>query len=627
MRALAILGALTLLAGVSWWLFTTETARPAEDPGATLTLEKASQARASTAIEALPRAEPREQAAATVETAIAPAEDSHDRLDVLVTFRGLPIEGAAVRVWEPPDQIDETPPTRSARSDSRGRCHLSVSGPRGKIRGEHAGEGAATTEDWDRARSSEVTLELRPVVRVSGRVLWPNDQPAQEAIVRKVGDGRRGPIPSTGIPANEQGEFELLIEPNTAVDLVAQVENIKSPPVRVFGGAGQWVTTTLYLPGAFRIEGTVDNDVGFVLPDVTVVVWHLAAENASIIQLFSAGSSAQQSRLETDLAGYFGCDVPGPGRYEVIAEGPHRISARELVTLDTGQRSAQLQLTLPTPQSITGRVVRADGRVLPGVRVRAEPDVLDNPYAVIDQGPSRDQLYPTRSTQTDSLGAFTLDRLHPGVEYRLRCQPDSKDRDSVAWVRHVPPGTRDVEIVVDEQSLQGARLQGRVVSGRTGQPVGSFELQVTLNIPAPPPIFASGGFQKVSVDDPNGEFLVTGLVPGERYALRVETEGFPVRCVDPVEATLEKSPLEIVVDVAGSLDVRASTSFAGLGVSLSLLPPLEPKVSQNIDASGNAHFDELPFGRYTVMIRREAELLFMGEVAVVAGEVTVFEID
>ena len=80
-----------------------------------------------------------------------------------------------------------------------------------------------------------------------------------------------------------------------------------------------------------------------------------------------------------------------------------------------------------------------------------------------------------------------------------------------------PPRDTPAQFEGDETELRKAELQGRVTNGRTGQPVQRARVVVVNRDGEGPPVSV--------LTDQNGQYIVTGLVPG-RYTVHISKPGF-----------------------------------------------------------------------------------------------------
>ncbi len=631
-----------LLAGLGWWV-SAYLESPGMDPDAAQPLTPGTQdvpravplpTLAERAPEdstrVAPEAGPEDESEPPVDppTALDERGASTDGLPILVQLQGSPVSGAAVSLWESPAQSHEDPPHHRGTTDSHGRCLIRTGATRGTVYVWSETDRASAIARW--SSREELVVDLSPMARVRGRVLWPDERPAADATV--VFDAKASFMSTASIDrvqeVDSRGRFEIDLDARTVQEVVARVGASESPPMKLFVEAGESKEVTLYLPGAFRIEGIVLDPHGAPLPDIEVRIWHLPSDDSTTNEMFS--SPAQQHRVKTGGLGEFSCDMSGPGRFEVLARSASNTTRYAEVTLEATKPSTFIELTLPATRAIAGRVVWTDGTPASATQVRAEPDLPENPMAALSQAASLRDRFPNRSTQTEPDGSFRIEGLHPDVTYRLSCQPDGDD-PATHYLRHVLPGTLGLEIVLDEESLRGAVLTGRI-RARDGSPIPRATVECFRITPTPFPIYSHGMVGEPHiVDDPGGMFEIEHLVPGDVYGVKVVADGFAIAGRDGIEMDLPGREVEVVVGGPGSLEVRVRAPGRRLeDVTVIVLPmPFFLGASEElaVDPAGFAHTEACPPGEVFLVIRNSDKTIVRSQAVVTSGQTTVVTMD
>ncbi len=248
--------------------------------------------------------------------------------------------------------------------------------------------------------------------------------------------------------------------------------------------------------------------------------------------------NASGSGTATDAAGHFAMRNLEPGRYRLWAERNGfvrqeygaRGAGRQgtVLTLDPGQRIADIDLRLTPHSIVTGTVVDEDAEPLAGVSVQMLKQSYRN---------GRKQLAPAGFAQTNDLGAYRVFGVPPGKYYVAAsyrqpfgivdrtAKPASAQVDEQVFAPTYYPGATDlwsaavVELKPGNQ-LSGVNLTLRKmhavrVRGSIGGP-GSVSLRP----------HDSGGADlnphMVRVRDSSGNFELRGVLPGA-YILSAQT--------------------------------------------------------------------------------------------------------
>jgi len=244
----------------------------------------------------------------------------------------------------------------------------------------------------------------------------------------------------------------------------------------------------------------------------------------------------------TDARGHFAIEDVEPGDYRLWVERNGYIRSEygarrpnhpgTILALGRGQRLRDIILHIVPQSAITGRVFDEDGEAISNVQIQA----LQYSYVR-----GKRQLVPSESGLTNDLGEYRIHGLTPGgyvisamfrsTEIRSGASRTGDDRrgESAPEEGYAPtyyPGTSDpaaaipVEVAAGNQirgidltllRIPTARVRGRVWNGITNRP-GRNAMVMLL-----PRESARLGFfnrNATSVQDPDGNFEIHGVVPG-----------------------------------------------------------------------------------------------------------------
>ena len=204
---------------------------------------------------------------------------------------------------------------------------------------------------------------------------------------------------------------------------------------------------------------------------------------------------------------------------------------------------------------IGGEVVDADGQPVAGAWVGfgAALNSVDeaHPELHVDVG---------IGTQTDSRGRWTLNRIAPEVWRRVEGAAMHPEFLSSARVSIATDPEAEKQLLAGTYVFRlgrAARLAGRV-SDPEGQPVPQAAIQVSpmLAVSTPRSGFGTGsiGVMRISTNEVDGSFLVTGCLPGSN-TVRIEAEGFvPTNFV--VELNYNSVPFNITIQPGKRVRLR-----------------------------------------------------------------------
>ena len=470
---------------------------------------------------------------------------------------------------------------------------------------------------WDEDLS-ELVVEVRPMGRIAGRVLAADGSPAPDAEValREISvlsRHREGPRPRRPRPVrtDAHGRFELLVDAPGSFHAVADVGGQETLQDTVRSTSGGTTEATLYVPGRYAIRGQLvprlADDEGdpprFLISPITVTYWVTA----------------------------YRCR-------ELIPAAPVR------VRVDDSAPLPHVELPMIPGLTLSGAVTWDDGRPAAGVSVHAsgrwpEELVPDIVMAVGDIGLRQSDI-------TDAEGRFTLDRIHPEVEYRVRTSRAPGALDEVA-LQDIRGGRQDLELVLKHGSggdgpgasavalrlgpgdadapvpafladREPAELRGQVIDAETGAAIPRFETawqewrnaRVDL-FPGNTPAFVGPLIPGTWHDAPDGRFEIPDLLERTPYIVQVRAAGYATRVLGPWQLRAGDDERVIELHRTGAALVRV-VDIVGLpieGIELWLNPQSDVPLDLHTErptpleqGPGVFHYPALPPGTYSAII-------------------------
>jgi hypothetical protein len=276
-------------------------------------------------------------------------------------------------------------------------------------------------------------------------------------------------------------------------------------PVRLMSRPGERVRgVTIVLAPIRRYAGVVRG------PDGRGV----ARAEVRIIGARRSPAELRESRFTCDENGEFEFTAPDDAIVEAraprLGTGRARVDhvvqvTRRLVIRLSKENGSLAQDGRSGAERIAGRVVDPAGEPVIDALVEAKKEF------VADAVPGDPGVLPKLMVRTDEQGRFVVDGIDPG-KYDLTASSDGQ----AARARNVASGAQNVELVVK----RGGSLRGAVDDQENGRPVASFVVVVT----EPRGQLRREPMSATSFFDPEGQYEVTGLVPGE-YAVSVFAPG------------------------------------------------------------------------------------------------------
>ncbi|MCM3903161.1 MAG: carboxypeptidase regulatory-like domain-containing protein [Pyrinomonadaceae bacterium] len=271
---------------------------------------------------------------------------------------------------------------------------------------------------------------------------------------------------------------------------------------------------------------------------------------------------------------------------------------------------------------ITGKVTDAEGRPVVEEFVHLEMDDQSTPHSVGADG-----------VQTDDRGIFRAFGVPPG-KYRVSAGPGDDGflggRGRPTYRRTFYPGTTDraqatvveateaseatnIDLTVVRMA-KGVSVSGRVVDGKSGEPVGNVRLYLTkITVEGTSTSHTSSGIQGTNT---KGEFRAEDLPPGkytvsvaqQRENLRSEPVAFDVLDQDVTGLMIKTSlgaSLDGIVVIEGSPKSGGQQKFSPLFVSAFIRdesPQGGPGRYSVVKADGSFHVTGLPAGTVNLVL-------------------------
>jgi hypothetical protein len=444
---------------------------------------------------------------------------------------------------------------------SAGVTHETVSGPDGRYRFEAPSLGdwslAMVTADgylpyapelgrsrvsWTSSAGQKIDhadLFLHPAISYQGQVVDAEGKAIAGALVELFGaeSGERALVGITSsFETDEAGAFEFQA-PDWAV---LEAQHPDHPPGRAqldeAAQLGRRLTITMgNAPAASDqvITGLVLGADGAALAGVEVQA------------LFAGrgGAIGRSASAMTDQAGAFVLAPLDAARYVVRATPKVGGAFVQRGPVDPG---AFVELRLEPGLSIEGRLVDDAGDVVAAGTVELS--------RVVD--PLRRARIASVSV-FDVQGRFRFDGLQPG-RYELRGTAQGRARSDAVAVE-LPTTGKPIEVVLG----QGGAVHGRVVDGRTHDPIA--RAQVVVSGLAGDSVLPSLSSTVTEID---GGFELVGITPG-RVSIEVTAFDHDGRVVSGVEieAGGRHGPIEVELNPVAE-GQRAKTEITGIGVQI-----------------------------------------------------------
>jgi hypothetical protein len=454
-------------------------------------------------------------------------------------------ERGAPLAWVTVTALSTDELSRGALTDAAGR--YTIEGlPSGRYRMHAGGEGLAPRHgerngslgpllDLVRVASARHDVVLRRLPRVTGRVEDEAGRPVDGALVSLV-SGLLGAVyaqqPFRGMKSSAvsertgaDGSFALTTRSvHEERRLLVLKPGYAAGRVELPAGAAP-APLVVRLSRGVELAGRLTGADGAPLAGVAVTL----AEERDAPAWLPGGSP-----VAAEDGGWGTTDAAG--RFSVrVHPVPHTLYLRKAGFVPRAVRGhdprVPLELTLDAGASVRGRVVRADGTGVPGVRMTLA---------------SEERGFAANGTTADD-GGFDLHGVAPGL-YRLGAYDEER---LILETRTVEAPAANVEIALAPR----AAIRGRVVDAASRQPVARFEVWASLDE-------EQNRTRSASFDDPTGAFVL-GDVPAGQVALRVNAHGYVPRHLDEITVTAEGDGLELEIALEPGVSVRGRITGEG----------------------------------------------------------------
>lgn len=370
--------------------------------------------------------------------------------------------------------------------------------------------------------ASELTIEMLPMERLSGRVTHADGRPASGMMVSINGQGTSRNGFHGGVQTDNEGRYQLKVYSEQAY-LVRAGDEAFASPCRgdIVVRAGHAVEgVDLVLGRATRVRGRVTMGKN----KAPVASYNLSAiiDKGEITKDIPRKAN---DRVYHALQMYFNAQTDAEGKYEFhLGPGDYQISGPA--------RTESVKLTIPPkdppagvvqnfhmPRAETGplagRVVDRDAKPVPGA-------VVEGRYA------SSQARRWFGETKCDDKGGFQIERSLDRLIIHAR-----NENGSLAGTTDSDPEETEATVVIGPV----AKATGRLLD-LDGKPVAGRELTYGIRVhvgetPNSPFMDSFGG--KVTTDA-QGNFSLAGLITGETYHLNVKIDELGSRTVTKVTA-------------------------------------------------------------------------------------------
>lgn len=350
----------------------------------------------------------------------------------------------------------------------------------------------------------------------------------------------------------------------------------------------------LVLGAPTTLTGAVLDDKGRPLRRATVQV----LDDRSRVGRVDVRQMIQQIRfaavpiasVDVDDQGQFLVKDLPPGRYVLRVSAPGYTTAfRANVIVTLNERSTSVRVVLDTGAGFVGRVIDVDGTSIPGARL----------LAVLVPG-SRIQRVDRVDATADSEGRYRIDQLVPGNRYFVH-----------AWADGFAPTTGmvvcgDGETERDITLEASGRVEGQIVDGKTGAPIGGAEVTLITGNPINPgPVAdvtnAEGRFAFANVR-PGPIIIFTASAPGYQQAMEMQLTSIKNQSVKSGETTTLDWELLPGGKVSGQITEASGRPVAHASVALVPRHRYMSEITMLTGADGRYELIGVAEGRYHLRV-------------------------
>ncbi|MEM7357256.1 MAG: carboxypeptidase-like regulatory domain-containing protein, partial [Acidobacteriota bacterium] len=289
-------------------------------------------------------------------------EPGHELRIQVVDPQGQPLPEASVstepwparRAWQSPAETKTT-------ADGEGRCILRdfAAGDKITVTAHHPAYTKQRLPGLEISHPEILTLVLEPKGKIAGLVVDDHGEPqpaASVSVLHQDGSGGFG----TSHQADGEGRFEIEIDAADQLSLTARAADRRSDNLTLSLAPGQVVEDLrLVLAAGESLEGRVLDPSGEPLAQAYVRISGMDA------QMFLAVRQRRTARTDRDGRFAFTGLTPGVVLLRVHSQGLP--SAQQTIDLQPGVN--RLEIRLPRPHQVHGRVVDAAGRPIGDAQV------------------------------------------------------------------------------------------------------------------------------------------------------------------------------------------------------------------------------------------------------------------
>ncbi len=452
-----------------------------------------------------------------------------------------------------------------------------------------------------------VDFLLREEFVVTGRVLDANGNPLEAANVDAFH------LRGDGVMTGPDGTYRLGgLDPGRPKHMVtARKPGYVLKSIDVLSGGAQAKELDFELLAGVRVQGRVMDE---------------SRDPVAGAKLYIGFSPFAYDRLDAvaDKDGRFEFDAVGRGSQTLVAQFPGLASTTmELTVPEDGSVLLGVEVRLSKGQSLAGQVVNGEGKAVEGIYVTA-----------LHGGE-----YIDRNIQTDPEGAFRLDAL-PTSDVSLEVY----GRDYVRLEHKVAElGVDDLRLVIE----RAGSLAGRVIDGRTGEPVPSYRIRMVDAIREP----GDEGFPRVSVtwmqeghqfdrEDGTWDTGRADLRLGDVTGIEASAPGYAPGLYPRVVVSRDPDPEACVISLFPGTRLHGVVTLASTGLPLENVRikrftadrPLQESDSDDVhgrmqaqtDASGRYEFLDLPSGdTHLALLHPAFGSQIVGPIQIEAGKLSI----
>ena len=479
-----------------------------------------------------------------------------------------------------------------AQTDAYGYYSIAIDGlPLGVYQAVARQEGfSPQIKEWTwRLESTELNFRLGAGEWITGWVHDSLGKPLVEATVEVLSEINEQPGDWSGtrrlidwVRSGPGGFFHLDVYPGS-FKLRAQAEGFVPVSLERVPAGSEGIE--LILASGRSLSGQVIDQENEPIPGVEVALYlgqGYKNWGRRPLSLLQSAFSTPHGRRKSDENGEFRFDELLADYFNLLARKPGYTLTLEGGQLGEEAQNTFVEMKLSLGSFLSGRVSDAQQRPVAGALVVISQGRLTENKSrqasaareerLIREGRSdeiellREYLARRRqerphepislyrasaAVETDQQGRFHFDSLEEKI-YDLSVVADDLLPSRVENV-DLKQGTRQVEIVLES----GVRLQGRVVSSVTHQPIAGAQLSLRRR-----------DQQRVFKTEQNGSYHFSGLLPGKLGPLNLEAEGYGLKILEGLELAGQPTTqtLDIQLDPAA---VVSGTVLDGRGEPVS----------------------------------------------------------